>query len=76
MITKTMTALSAILVLGSVSAASASELNDPMLNGRDVIQYQTHLQGQDRAPVIATAFSAVRRSAAEKAFDRITDSTE
>ena len=83
MLTKTMTTLSALLVIGSASAAFAGEQNDPILRGTDTVVYQAHLQvSEQRAPVTATEFSGVRRSAkrinaAEKAgFDRLTDSTQ
>ena len=83
MLTKTMTTLSALLVIGSASAAFASIENDPILRGTDEAVYQTHLQvSEQRAPMTATEFSGVKRSAktinaAENAgFDRLTDSTQ
>lgn len=83
MLTKTMTAFSALLIFGSVSAAFAGEQNDPILRGTDTVEYQTQLQVlNQRAPVTDTEFSGVSRyakstnAAVNAGFDRLTDSTQ
>jgi hypothetical protein len=59
MLTKTITALSALLVLGTASAAFAANQDDPILRGRDEVLWRTHLTAQ----LPATEFSAVKRRA-------------